>query len=108
MKHIYTHDNIVVLHSVKNLLALNDIDAFVKNEQTAPVGAQHGIGNTFHELWILNDQEYAAAKALIAREIENPAPKAEWVCDTCNEENEGSFEICWRCQAPSNHLPQQK
>lgn len=23
MKHIYTHDNIVVLHSVKNILALN-------------------------------------------------------------------------------------
>lgn len=107
MKHIYTHDNIVVLHSVKNILALNDIESFVKNEQTAPVGAQHGIGNTFHELWIINDQEYAEAKALIAREIDNPPAKAKWVCDNCHEENEGSFEICWQCQSPSNHLKQE-
>ncbi len=31
-------------------LALNDIESYLKNEQTVPVGAQHGIGNTFHEL----------------------------------------------------------
>ncbi|MDO9478099.1 MAG: DUF2007 domain-containing protein [Pseudohongiella sp.] len=99
MKHIYTHDNIVVLHSVKNILALNDIESYVKNEQTVPVGAQHGIGNTFHELWILNDHDYIAATELIAREVENPSPKAAWVCGECNEENDGSFDVCWKCQS---------
>ena len=99
MKHVYTHDNIVVLHSVKNTLAMNDIDVFIKNEHTAPVGAQHGINNTFHELWIVNDQDYARASAIIKTEIENPVLKRAWICSSCSEENEGAFEICWKCQS---------
>ena len=99
MKHIYTHDNILVLHSVKNLLTLNSIESFVRNEHTIPVGAQHGISNIFHELWIVNDQDYQKAVSTIDTEIENPTQKAPWLCAQCNEENDGSFEICWQCQS---------
>jgi hypothetical protein len=98
MKRIYTHDNIVVLHSVKNVLALNNIESFVKNEHTIPAGARHGISNIFHELWILNDQDYEKASRVIDTEIDNPALKASWICRQCNEENEGNFEVCWKCQ----------
>lgn len=98
MKRIYTHDNVVVLHSVKNILAINNIESFVKNEHTIPAGARHGINNIFHELWILNDQDYDAAIGVIETEVENPAPKSSWVCGNCNEENAGSFELCWKCQ----------
>lgn len=98
MKRIYTHDNIVVLHSVKNILALNKIETFVKNEHTIPAGARHGINNIFHELWILNDQDYDAAAGLIETEVENPAPTASWVCQRCEEQNEGNFDLCWQCQ----------
>lgn len=99
MKRIYTHDNILVLHSVKNVLALNHIDSFVKNEHAIPAGARHGISNIFHELWIFNDQDYEKASTVIANAIENPEPGSSWVCSNCSEENEGSFEICWRCQS---------
>tara|TARA_R100001039_G_C1845472_1_gene105817 strand:- start:1010 stop:1324 length:315 start_codon:yes stop_codon:yes gene_type:complete len=98
VKHIYTHENIVVLHSVKNVLALNDIDSVVKNEYTIPAGARHGINNIFHELWILHDQDFDRAVAVIDTEIDNPVGKAPWQCEHCQEENEGSFEICWKCQ----------
>src|SRR5690606_33741861 len=105
MKRIYTHDNIVVLHSVKNILELNNIESFVKNEHTVPVGAQHGIGNIFHELWIMNDQDYEKAASVIENEVENAEPKASWICGHCGEENDGSFEICWKCQqAPAGGL----
>lgn len=99
MKRIYTHDNIVVLHSVKNTLALNNIESFVKNEHTVPVGAQHGINNIFHELWIVNDQDHKKASAIIENEVDNPVTANAWICSNCSEENEGSFEICWKCQA---------
>lgn len=103
MKLVYTHDNIVVLHSVKNILALNNIESFVKNEHTIPAGARHGISNIFHELWILNDKDLVKAAAVIDREIDNPVPKASWVCGHCKEENEGSFDVCWQCQSePEN------
>lgn len=100
MKSIYTHDNVVVLHSVKNLLALNDIESFVKNEHTIPIGAQHGINNTFFELWIVNDQDFAKASAIIDKEIDHPVFKSPWTCSNCTEKNEGSFETCWKCSTP--------
>lgn len=98
MKRVYTNDNIVVVQNVRNVLALSSIESFVKNEHTVPVGAQHGINNIFHELWILNDEDYKKASAIIENEIENPRSQASWICSNCNEDNEGSFEICWKCQ----------
>lgn len=98
MKHIYTNENIMLLHSAKNILALNDIRSFVKNEHVIPTGARHGINNIFLELWINHDQDYAKAKEIIENEVENPESKESWVCSECNEENGGSFEFCWNCQ----------
>jgi hypothetical protein len=63
------------------------------------VGARHGISNIFHELWILSDQDYQKALSIIDTEIENPPQKEPWLCAQCNEENDGSFEICWQCQS---------
>jgi|TARA_B110000879_G_C11058248_1_gene465647 hypothetical protein len=101
MKLIYSHDNIMVLHVAKNLLALNDIVSFVKNEHTMPNGSGHGIGNVFLELWINHDEDYAKASKVIDSEIVNPIKKDSWNCEQCQEENDGGFEICWNCQGIS-------
>ena len=103
MRHIYTHKNIVILHSAKNILALNGITSFVKNEHAIPNGARHGINNIFLELWINDDRDYDKAKDIIENEVDNPAPKESWHCSECNEENDGSFELCWKCNTePAN------
>ncbi len=65
MKKIYTHENVAVLHSAKNILALDDIESFVKNEHTIANGARHGIENMFLQLWIINDQDFAKASTII-------------------------------------------
>lgn len=98
MKHIYTNENSALLHSAKNILAQNDIESFVKNEHTAPNGARHGIENTFLELWVINDQDFAKAATIIEEQVRNPEPKAAWTCSNCSEENDGSFDFCWQCQ----------
>ncbi|MBU2099291.1 MAG: DUF2007 domain-containing protein [Gammaproteobacteria bacterium] len=102
MKHVYTHDNIVVLHAVKNVLSLHDIESFIKNEHSVPVGAQHGINNIFHELWIVNDADQAQASRIIKDEFESVGAREEWICSRCHEHNDGSFEICWKCQASND------
>ncbi|MEX0963525.1 MAG: DUF2007 domain-containing protein [Pseudohongiellaceae bacterium] len=102
MKHVYTHDNITVLHSAKNILALNEIESFVKNEHAIPNGARHGIENTFLELWITNDQDFDKACSIIDEQLVNPEPKPAWVCTDCGEENDGSFDFCWKCQNPAD------
>lgn len=104
MKHIYTHDNIAVLHSAKNILAMNDIESFVKNEHTIPNGARHGIENTFLELWITNDNDFAEASTIIESQLRNPEPKPSWKCASCDEENDGSFDFCWSCQSEQKKL----
>ena len=102
MKHIYTHEEILILQSAKNILARSGIDSFVKNEHVSTMSARHGISNMFHELWIYNDEDYAKASSIIEREVENPKPKASWYCAVCDEENDGSFEVCWKCQNPQS------
>lgn len=99
MKHVYTHDNIAVLHSAKNILTLNGIDSFVKNEHSIPNGARYGIENTFLELWISNDQDFDKAASIIERELLNPETKPKWSCANCSEENDGSFDFCWNCRS---------
>ncbi len=98
MKQVYTHDNIAVLQSAKNILSSNDIESVVKGEHIASVGAQHGIENTFIELWILNDQDFDKASAIIQEQLINAPPTEPWSCSSCNEENDGSFDFCWKCQ----------
>ena len=99
MKHIYTNENIVLLHSAKNFLALNGIESFIKNEHPIPNGARHGIENTFLELWLVNDQDFDKAEALIENQLVNPDPAPEWICTRCSESNDGSFDFCWKCQS---------
>ncbi|MFT4816644.1 MAG: hypothetical protein ACI80L_001863 [Pseudohongiellaceae bacterium] len=98
MQKVYTDENVVVLHSAKNILALNGIESFVKNEHTIPNGARHGIQNMFLELWIINDQDFVKASSIIEERLTNAAPKEPWVCSKCTEENDGSFDFCWKCQ----------
>ena len=105
MKLIYTHDNIVALHSAKNILALNSIESFVKNEYTIPNGARHGIENTFLELWITNDQDFSKATSIIEDQLIGPEPKKPWTCSKCDEPNDGSFDFCWRCQSENTSSP---
>lgn len=98
MRHVYTHDNIAILHSAKNILSLNGIEAFVKNEHTIPSGARHGIENTFLELWIQNDKDFERASSIIEKELLSPQVKPPWQCARCDEENDGSFDFCWNCR----------
>ncbi len=99
MKHIYTNESIVLLHSAKNVLALNGIESFVKNEHTIANGARHGIENIFLELWLVNDQDFDKAEAILEKQVLNPAPAPEWICSECKEPNDGSFDFCWKCQS---------
>lgn len=99
MKLIYTHENMMLLHSAKNILEQSNIETTLKNEHSAPNGANLGIGNIFHELWVVHDEDYVQARELIEREIVNPTPKETWICSKCKEENAGSFDFCWSCQA---------
>ena len=98
MKLIYTHENMSLVHSAKNILEMNGIDCLLKNEHGNTMGAEFGITN-LAEVWILDTDDYDKALKIIEDKISNVSEKSPWICGECNEENEGNFEICWKCQS---------
>ena len=46
------------------------------------------------EIWVLHDEQEAAARELL-RELRE-LPQRRWVC-ACGELVEGGFESCWNC-----------
>ena len=50
MRLAYKHENRGLVYSVKNILAMNNIDCHIKNDFGNTMGAEFGIGNTLLEL----------------------------------------------------------
>lgn len=98
MKLIYRHENPAIIHSVKNVLERNGIACFLKNEHSASIGGALGLTNTEAQLWLRNSGDYEQASSIVESEILDASSKSPWICANCDEENAGSFEICWKCQ----------
>lgn len=98
MKLIYKDENMMVIHSVKNILELNDIDCYIKNEHGHTMGAEFGLSNTLLELWLSNSDDYEKASSIIDKQIHATTTESSWTCDSCGEENDGNFGLCWKCQ----------
>lgn len=103
MSLVYRNENPLFVHSAKNILDINGIDSFFKNEHGSTMGPEFGATNLL-ELWVSNANEHKKALSLIENDIKNQAIKASWVCDECKEENEGNFELCWSCQSNRGSL----
>lgn len=97
MRKVYTHENLIILQTAKGLLEHNGIDCFVKNEYHAS-GGHVGLVSVPLELWVKNTTDAASAVAILKKELSDSNRKPVWVCNKCNEENDGSFETCWKCQ----------
>ena len=100
MRKVYAHENLAILTAAKNLLELNQIECFSKNEFHAS-GGHVGWAGIPIELWVYDDTQADEAIALLETEFTAPEAGAEWTCASCGEVNEGSFETCWKCQAPA-------
>jgi hypothetical protein len=99
MNIVYKHENKALLHSAKNLLELNGIECLIRNENSASAGGNLGLSNSAAELCVRNACDESEALRIVDTEIINAPTKTSWVCGQCEEENDGSFEVCWKCQS---------
>lgn len=99
MQIVYKHENKVILHSAKNILELHNVDCFIKNEHSASIGGNLGLSNAAAELWVRDSGDAEKATTILENEFANTSSIASWTCKQCGEENDGSFEICWKCQS---------
>ncbi len=97
MKKVYSHENLAMVHSARNLLELEKIESVIKNEHFGS-GGHVGIEAVPIELWVLDDASAEPAIAILEQKLSPTTGQSTWTCQQCGEENTGSFEICWKCQ----------
>lgn len=96
---IYTHENQFLVRNVQNILKEAGIDSVLKNQfSSGGVGELSPI-DSWPELWLTEDDQFARAKDLVANAY-NEQAQTDWCCPQCGETNGGAFEICWNCSEP--------
>ena len=98
MKMVYTNENHFLVNNVKNLIEAQAIKSFIKNEFAQGAAGEVSAFDAWPELWVFDDADYGRALA-ISNAAKNSSQAVDWVCKSCTEENDPSFEICWNCQS---------
>ncbi len=96
MKLVYTHENRFLVSNIQNILENAGIAVMIKNEYAAGGAGDIAPHETWPELWVLEEDSYPQAMALI-KASQTPEQLPLWVCPQCHEQNDGHFEICWNC-----------
>jgi hypothetical protein len=90
---VYTNESSVLVSNAKNMLSTEGISVSVKNEHSST----GGHANFAHmELWVNQDCDYEKAISLLAP-LDRESNAKDWHCSICNEENDPSFDVCWKC-----------
>jgi hypothetical protein len=100
MKMVYTNENRFLVSNAKNILELQGIDVTLKNEFASGAIGEVSAFDAWVEVWVLNDSDYEQACSIIESSLSKENAE-EWVCTSCKEINDASFELCWNCQSES-------
>lgn len=96
MKLIYTHENLVLVAHAQNLLEQAGLRTTIKNEFARGAVGDISALSAWPEVWVMNDDDYDAGVDIIRQAVDKSS--VSWVCPSCNEENDGSFDFCWNCE----------
>ncbi len=96
MKKLYTHENRMILYNVRNLLHEQGIETLVINEFAGGGVGDLAAFETWPELWIEDESRFAEADAIV-QGIMRRNDESHWFCRGCQEKNDASFQLCWKC-----------
>lgn len=104
MKMVYTHPNSMMVGSMEGLLAQADIKTEIRNDLLGGAAGELAPGETWVELWVVNDFQADYAKQLIESALAE-VDADDWQCSHCHETNPATFETCWQCGAERSEPP---
>ena len=96
MKLIYTHENRIMALNIRNVLINHGFDVALYNEFASSASGGLAPFDTWPEVWLLKDDDFDNAKKII-ESISYNSIQAAWECKKCQEENDESFDYCWKC-----------
>lgn len=97
MKMVYTNENQFLVNNVKNLIEVQEINTFLKNEFAQGALGEISVFDSWPEVWVSDDSDYERAVEIV-KLSQNHSSASDWTCNNCSEINAISFEICWNCQ----------
>lgn len=103
MKLVYTNESPLLVGHAKNLVEGQGISTTVKNEFVGSGFGELSGADTWPELWVMDESDYAKAAEIIEGMIFESAGK-DWLCRSCKEENGAAFDYCWSCQKAKRPL----
>jgi hypothetical protein len=95
---VYTNENRFFVANARNILESHGIDVFLRNEFASSAIGEVSPFDTWVEVWLRNDTDYERACSIIENSL-SKEDEPPWLCSTCSEKNDASFEICWNCQS---------
>jgi hypothetical protein len=99
MKLVYTNESSLLVSNVKNIIEAQEIAVFVKNEYAQGAVGEISAFDTWPEIWVANDSDFDRVMEIVNASQEGSTNAVDWTCIKCAEENDASFEICWKCQS---------
>lgn len=94
-KKVFTHPNGFLVMNAKNLIELNGIPCEIRNEFASGATGELSFVDAWPELWV---QDWYEARALnVIDSLDMDITSGTWSCCGCREENEASFDCCWKC-----------
>lgn len=96
---LYTHQDRFMVFQVKDMLDAKGIPCFIKNEYSIGGVGELSPFDSWPEVWLTDDEWLPKAREMVDQLVSQPRQQDNWRCPQCQEDNEGQFEVCWRCQA---------
>jgi len=100
MKRVYSHPNFMILGSMSSALNEEGIETEIRNNILGGATGEIAPGETWIELWVVNEAQVEAAKLRIKEILEQP-DRDDWLCNRCQESNPATFDVCWQCAEPA-------
>lgn len=99
MKKVFTHTNSLIVANAQNLLSVHRVKSELFNQFASGGAGELSAIDSWPEIWV-DGKDYE--KAIQFLKPFNASIKTEqWMCHTCGEKNESTFDFCWNCQAYS-------
>ncbi|MDD1793495.1 DUF2007 domain-containing protein [Enterovibrio makurazakiensis] len=96
---VYSASNSLEAHSLKGMLEAMGMDVMLKGDSLSSATGELPADVVAVTLWVDVLRSEKAREALHQYELQ---AESLWFCSSCQEENSGSFEICWQCSTPRN------
>ena len=100
VKKIYSNNNIALVWHVKNMLEQQGIEVETRNDRLYSVAGELPVTECMGEVWVVSALYYQTAERLVSEMELASLPEFDaWVCHACHEKVDGTFAVCWNCQA---------